>query len=105
MSEYNDRATFRAQVEQELCHLSKRVYLLAQFPNRSEFEAEEVCFPNTGMWIPNWREDRPDLSGRIIPTCVWFEFSDGVYTYDTLEYAIWVQPETPSVILEPRTIS
>ena len=79
MSEYNDLATFRAQ-------------RLAQFPNRLEFEAEEVSYLNTGTWIPNWREDRPDLSGRIIRTFVRFAFSDGVYTYETLEWAIRAEP-------------
>jgi len=105
MSEYNDLATFRAQVEQELHHLSERAHLLAQFPNRSEFEAEEVWYLNTGTWISNWREDRPDLSGRIIRTFVRFEFSDGVYTHETLEWTLRAEPEAPSVILEPGTIS
>lgn len=104
MSGYNDLATFRAQIEQELYHLSERAHLLAQFPNRSEFEAEEVWYLNTGTWIPNWREDRPGLSGRIIRTFVRFEFWDGVYTYETLEWAIRADPKAPLVILEPGTI-
>lgn len=63
-----------------------------------------MWYLNTGTWIPNWREDRPDLSGLIISTFVRFEFSDDVYTYETLEWAIRAEPEAPSVILEPGTI-
>ena len=105
MSEYNDLAIFRAQVKQELYHLSEQAHLLAQFPNRSEMEAEVVWYFIKGKWIPNWREDRLDLSGRIIRTFVQFEFSDGVDTSETLECAIRTESEAPSVIQEPGTIS
>lgn len=34
-----------------------------------------------------------------------FKFSDGVYTHETLEWTLRAEPEAPSVILEPGTIS
>jgi len=92
MSKYNNRATFRA-------------HLLAKFPNQSEFEAEEVGYLNIGTWIPNWRENHPSLSVRTIRSFVRFEFSDGVYTYKTLEWPIWAESKAPSIILEPETFS
>lgn len=65
----------------------------------------EAWYLNTGTWIPNWREDRPDLMGHIIRSFVNFSFENGEYHHQSLEWTLQAEPEAPSVILEPPSVA
>jgi hypothetical protein len=60
-----------------------------------------TLYVNTGIWIPLWHKDRPDLAGRVFYSVARFTRRSGEYGHENLVWDDILRAVRPALMLTP----